>query len=38
MTHKYVFKARDNLSPALIVLFSSIIAINSEHVYIRHKK
>lgn len=31
MTHKYVFKVKDSVTPALIVLFSSNVAINSEH-------
>lgn len=38
MTHKYVFKVKDNVNPALIVLFSPIVAINSEHIYLMNKK
>lgn len=38
MAHKYVFKVKDNVAPALIVLFSLNVAITSEHIYIMHKK
>lgn len=38
MPLKYVFKIKDNLTPALIVVFSSNVAINSEHIYIMRKK
>lgn len=37
MAHKYVFKVKDNVAPALIVLFSLNVAITSEHIYIMHK-
>lgn len=34
MTHGYIFKVKDNVTPALIVLFSWNVAINLEHIYI----
>lgn len=36
MIHKYVFKVK--VTPALIVLFSSNVAINSEYIYIMQMK
>lgn len=36
MTHKYVFKVK--VTSALIVLFSSNVAINSEYIYIMQMK